>query len=629
MSELRVTSKAKIASTAGIVSLVGTGIGLLVAFTGNQTPSLNLKEATISYNMQFRNEFTKNISSKIITGKLTINNDQYEYMYDTVSSSEISTTYLIDNTIYSTYNNNMTCIGKFESNDWASVLNTTYTDFEKIDPIENDDWYKCSGQLYTQNIFNIDFLLCYANKPLFIAGSNFKLNINDITPKYEKITIKEPIDNQYCIDNEKSNRRQLRENSPLITPSINPLEVHPVSERFWETSHKRKLSIVAKNPHICFIHGMGETLGGNGRSNDNTVREYSINDFPDTWKGSDKVFPYELGFISHYWSINTVENTWQTQSLLEQTLNWIISTGCNQIYAHSMGNVIMVALNHRIGVDLTISAANKLILKQRFPSMNANYDNFYIRWNDLAGPIKGSWVTNDVKKYCEGSSYDPRLWVGTKLGYCTVKNNKNIAVPAINSLVPKQDCKLGPCNYWTAGCEESLYGNYEYSDTTVCDKSWYGTYYAPLCCTSGPILYPDIPDNKRATIPMAKLLTGKLCGTSTMGNSDIGSSLGLTAIAKILTNYGDITGNDGMVAFSACADDDEIKQMNTKFGTRAATSAWYMAKVNHADSGGWSQDPVSADGVSEDRKPNKWIRFRIIANDAIMANQALQLNPYN
>ena len=93
--------------------------------------------------------------------------------------------------------------------------------------------------------------------------------------------------------------------------------------------------------------------------------------------------------------------------------------------------------------------------------------------------------------------------------------------------------------------------------------------------------------------------------------------MGLAAISSY-TGYGDSTGDDGMVAFSSCALDNELSSISSTFGT-SYMSSWYKAEINHGDTAGYNFD-----GVSNNQKPGMWFNSQVLKNDA-SDNLAFQL----
>jgi len=549
---------------------------------------------------------------------INIYDSDYSYVYNMTSNDEKYEYTLVNDNMYITYNDSVYCLDSIEQHTWSHIIsNSNYTLFQKVDPIVDDEWYSCpNGQLYSHRYIDTNFLLCYTSRPLFISGVNFKLSILSIEPITHELYLGSQNYTKTCSDhgNNTSNitntykglsslLRGIDKNNVVnnVVKSTSSLLVgEHVSTQFWleKPLHQRKLNTIAKNPNICFIHGMGITNPGTFVAN-----TYNLSSFSSYWKGINTYFPYSSGFKSFYWSMNTIDLSWKSQSLLQETLNWIISTRCHQIYAHSMGNLIMLAINHRIGIDLTITDANKLILTNIFnPSIKVD-NNFIIRWNAMAAPFKGSWSGLYNKQICESSwaPVSPYYLIMYMWGKCINYKSTN----SILSVIPNPtDCAYGACTTITSRCELSVWGSYELSKDHVCYSSWLYNNYSPKCCKSGDIMYPSV---KRATIPMSRLITSKVCGTTTNGLSTL-ESIGLAAVSS-LVRYGDLTGDDGMVAFSSCATDEEIRSVNTVFGT-SYTNKWYKSEMNHADIAGYFLD-----GTKDTAKPGMWMNGRIFDND--------------
>ena len=608
--------EARTLAIGGASSVVGTGIGLMVAYLGDwgnknaddmyaKNIVKNFSDSTVYYNISFRHEVTHQLIPSFVSGKLSIDNHEFSYVYNTTTDTESYITYLVNSTLYGSYNGSIFCFDNYVSNDWTVAAKTNYTKFQTVSPIVDDAWYSCPGQLYSHSFFDIDFMLCYHHTPLFIVGANFKLDVISILPKHETILVEGVVNNEYCLTKSNAtNHTSLRGNTVQSNPESVDVEGKPVSNEFWSTSTiKTMASQVAKNPNICFIHGMGATRSMT------TATTYPISEFSNTWTKTDTYFPYSSGFKSFYWSMDTTTNTWQTQVLLQETLNWMISNECSQVYAHSMGNIIMNAINQRIGIDLTVTQNNEKKL-QNILGPSVGTSNFIIRWNALSPPFKGSWAAYVCIGFCTGSSISPLYWAGYAMGYCANNKPNN----AINSIKPvSYSCTYGACTFITSDCVSNVYGSYEISNNHVCYSNLVYNNYSPSCCNAGSVLYPTIKRN----IPLSRLLTGKVCGTSSWGITVDQYSMGLAAISSY-TGYGDSTGDDGMVAFSSCALDNELSSISSTFGT-SYMSSWYKAEINHGDTAGYNFD-----GVSNNQKPGMWFNSQVLKNDA-SDNLAFQL----
>ena len=431
------------------------------------------------------------------------------------------------------------------------------------------------------------------------------------------------------------------------TTSI-PLKIAPVKERFWikneiGTNKSRKLEETKKE--LCFIHGLGE--------------RYETTDYPKTIVGTAKVItqdkPYweyledyipktGAGYNPHIYLAKTQLYGWSDNQLLIETLKWIINKKCDQIYAHSMGNVVLLAINNRMGElfdTLTQDEKTSLeLLTKVLPNRQTyNGKNLLIRWGSLAPPFHGSYASQVIYSICSGSVLNPIYGIAVLLGYCDHTNR--VPYPSVTSLIPRNANKwFGPCTSLKTYCSSKELGSFHDGSWVYCNpKSLFDFSGKANCYDRGEIMYPcTIPVDKniyllpfkqmkktggklsydngctfQSSVSPKDVVVSQVCGYDPLGVNSIKWGGSLFVVSSYI-NFGDSEKDDGFVAFASCAS-SRVNEFSNNHKDK-----FYRSAINHANAAFYTPE-----GTSDSTKYGSWLYNRIetydYENDAVFVTK--------
>jgi hypothetical protein len=255
--------------------------------------------------------------------------------------------------------------------------------------------------------------------------------------------------------------------------------------------------------------------------------------------------------------------------LADVYVNFIEDHRCDVVFAHSMGNNVLV---------------------------RANANGRTVRWYDVQGPLKGSWLCNIAAEACDDGPLSVYRALMVANGRCIGKEpTDSMAVTTVRN----------PSCYWTPyslvpSCPDyRAGGSHETDSEWHNENSWLDWTYRVKCCDSGrPI---DDESTYRDNI------LGKLCGTSTDGlaktiwSLDWPTAFALSGIGA----FGDFgEPHDGMVSISSCQDHSYSyngRDSDKITSTGNPANPFYVGAINHQDG-----TCRFGNGYRNDQMPCKW-----------------------